>query len=83
MKFHGNLITEQGVKFGVIIVKPHVTKSRQASAEMQRFGQRAWGQLPIVLLGEDGSTFGRTDIVRFLKNVHPSQIPMREWKVAS
>lgn len=54
MKFHGNIITEQGVKFGVIIVKPHVTKSPTTAARMQELGQRAWGQLPIVLIGEDG-----------------------------
>jgi hypothetical protein len=34
---------------------------------------------PVVLMGErNGRTFGRQDIVRFLQNVHPNQLPWKE-----
>ena len=71
------LIREQGINFAVATVKDHVISDRHeadrvVSALSLRLGQ------PVVLLGANHyGTYGRRDIVRFLQNIHPSQMPWR------
>jgi hypothetical protein len=81
--FDGALIQEQGVKFGLLIVKPHVLHDPGAQNEMRDFGTRAWGRIPIVLMAQDGRgvpTYnGRSDIVRFLANIDMRRIPFKRW----
>jgi hypothetical protein len=71
------LVREQGINFAVAAVRDHVIHNRREadgviSALAVRLGQ------PVVLLGaQRHETYGRQDIVRFLRNVHPSQLPWR------
>ena len=44
MKFQGALVKEQGVTFGIIVVKPHVLNSPSEADSMRTFGVRAFGQ---------------------------------------
>jgi hypothetical protein len=83
VRFDGAVIKEQGVTFGVIIVKRSVLNSPTHRAEMQTFGQLAWGPMPIVLMAQDGRgtpTYqGRRDLVDFLANVDYRRIPWKHW----
>lgn len=83
MQFEGGVITEQGVTFGIIIVRPHVLSSPSAQDEMRKFGLRAFGPMPIILMAQDSRgtpTYqGRTDIVNFLANIFFEQIPWQRY----
>jgi len=83
MQFEGAKVTEQGVTFGIIIVKPHVLQNTAEQVNIRRFGASVFGSIPIVLMAQDGQgvpTYqGRPDIVRFLSNIHPGQIPWRTY----
>jgi hypothetical protein len=79
MTFDGAVIREQGVTFAIATVKRHVIRSSDRD-NVQRGLARFFPGMPIVLMAEDGSeTYGRHDIVQFLKRVHPSQIPWRRY----
>jgi hypothetical protein len=85
MQFQGAVIKEQGVTFGIIVVKPHVLNSRSESDEAQDFGVRAFGPMPIILMSQNSRGIpiysGRRDIVNFLSGVHPSRIPFRRYTI--
>jgi hypothetical protein len=84
MQFEGSVIKEQGITFGIVIVKPSVLRSDSSSEEMMGFGVRAFGSMPIVLAAQEHGRFryrGRQDIVKFLSNVHPSQIPWKKYTI--
>lgn len=83
MKFQGALVNEQGVTFGIIIVKPNVLNSPSEAASMRGFGVRAFGPVPIILMAQDSrgvpTYLGRRDIVKFLAKVPVQAIPWREY----
>lgn len=86
MKFQGALIKEQGVTFGIVIVKPHVLTQASAADEMRRFGVSAFGAIPIVLMAQNHRGIptyqGRKDIVNFLAGVPMHAIPWREYTLS-
>lgn len=77
------LIREQGISFAVALVKDSVLEfpSQRADAVTElslRLG------VPVVLLGERHyRTFGREDLVRWLRAYHPSQLPWRRMTLAA
>lgn len=83
MKFQGALIKEQGVTFGIVIVKPHVLSSPSEAETMRAFGIRAFGFVPIILMAQNSRGIptysGRRDIVKFLSKVPTQAIPWREY----
>lgn len=85
MQFEGALVTEQGITFGIVIVKAGVLQSPQSKASVQRFGKRAWGNVPVILMAQDPrglpTYHGRDDIVRFLVNIDMSRIPWKSWSL--
>lgn len=87
MNFEGALIREQGVTFGVLVVRQHVMNDPAARDQARAFGQRAWGPVPMVLMAQDARGrpvyHGRDDLVRFLANLFIRQIPWRRWSVAA
>jgi hypothetical protein len=87
MQFDGAKITEQGVTFGIVIVKPHVLNSSAEQAELCLFGVRAFGPIPIVLMAQDSrgvpTYLGRPDIVKFLANVLVEQIPWQRYMLSA
>ena len=86
MRFQGAVIKEQGVTFGIIIVKPYVLQSENEKAQMQSFGYGAFGRIPIILMAQDSrgvpTYYGRRDIVNFLSRVSIGRIPWKEYSVA-
>lgn len=86
MRFQGALIKEQGVTFGIVVVKPHVLQSEPEARTMRSFGNRVFGLIPIVLMAQNSRGIptysGRRDIVSFLSRISMSRIPWREYTVA-
>ena len=77
------LVREQGVNFAVAAVKDHVVENRQEADDLIAALTLRLGQ-PVVLLGAQRyRSYGRQDIVRFLRNVHPSQLPWRRIDLAA
>lgn len=83
MHFEGAVVKEQGVRFGIVIVKPHVLHSRDEQQNARLLGTRAFGPMPIVLMAQDGrgtpTYLGRPDIVRFLAGILLEQIPWQRY----
>lgn len=83
MRFQGALVKEQGVTFGIIVVKPHVLNSPSEADSMRTFGVRAFGPVPIILMTQNArgvpTYSGRRDIVNFLAKVPMQVIPWREY----
>lgn len=86
MKFQGALVKEQGVAFGLVVVKSHVLHNPMEADSVRRFGEQVFGAIPIVLMAQNSKgvpTYsGRRDIVKFLANVPVQVIPWREYTVA-
>lgn len=85
MQFEGAVIKEQGLIFGIVVVKEHVLNSDTETQEMMNFGSRAFGPMPVVLMAQNLRGIpkykGRKDIVNFLANVHPSRIPWKRYTI--
>lgn len=74
------LVREQGINFAVASVKDHVLNSPDQRDDVIQSLSLTLGQ-PVVLLGaQQHRLYGRQDIVRFLRNVHPSRLP---WKTVT
>ncbi|MBN2435896.1 MAG: hypothetical protein JXK07_11590 [Spirochaetes bacterium] len=86
MKIQGAVIKEQGVTFGIVVTKKHIVDSKTESEKAFRAFNGVFGNIPIVLMGQDSRGIpkyrGRRDIVNFLANVHISQIPWKEYTVS-
>ena len=83
MKFQGALVKEQGVTFGIVVVKPFVLNNPSEADSMRTFGTRIFGARPIVLMAQDTrgvpTYSGRRDIVNFLARIPVQAIPWREY----
>lgn len=85
MSFDGAVIKEQGVTFAIVVVKPHVLNTSSSCEETRQGFARYFPNMPIILMAQDSHGIpkyhGRTDIVKFLANVHPSRIPWKRYTV--
>ena len=83
MKFQGALVKEQGVTFGIVVVKPFVLNNPSEADSMRTIGTRIFGAIPIVLMAQDTrgvpTYSGRRDIVNFLARIPVQAIPWREY----
>ncbi len=82
MQIEGAIIKEQGQTFAIVVVKSHVLNSSDRDEVASSFS-RYFPGMPIILMAQDSrgtpTYYGRTDIVRFLKNVHLSRIPWKKY----
>ncbi len=87
MKFLGAKIREQNVTFGIMAVKPYILHDPVARENMQDFGVRVFGYVPIALVAKNArgipTYWGRQDIVRFLAKVPPQCIPWKKYTIAA
>lgn len=85
MTFQGAKIREQGVTFGILVVKPEVLRNNAKAQEMRQLGTRCFGFIPIILMAQDARGIptysGRRDIVTFLSRVPFQAIPWKEYSV--
>ena len=81
MKFQGALIKEQGITFGIAIVKSSILNSTNRDQIRLQFS-RLFGA-PTVLMAQDSwgtpKFYGRQDIVNFLAKVPIEFIPWSEF----
>lgn len=84
MQITGSVITEQGVTFSIIIVKPHVLNSKTESDNFRNAISTMFPS-PIILMAQDSRgvpTYqGRKDIVKFLANIDPRRIPWKTYTI--
>ena len=78
------LVKEQGVDFAVVAVKSHVLNNHVERDDMIRWCSLEFG-IPVVLMTQDSrgvpTYYGPPDIVRFLQNIFPEQLPWREFTI--
>lgn len=83
MNIDGAVITEQGVKFAIVIVKSHVLNNSMECDKARNAFQQYFARMPIILMAQDHNgrpTYqGRKDIVGFLANIDPSRIPWKRY----
>ena len=83
MKFQGAVVREQGVTFGIIVVKSYVLNNPRERENAIHFGTQAFGPMPIILMAQDSdgtpTYYGRKDIANFLSNTLIDQIPWKEF----
>lgn len=86
MKIQGAVIKEQGVTFAIVIVKMYVLNSQSQSKDAIRSFSFLFPGMPIILMAQDSrgvpKYLGCKDIVKFLVNLHISQIPWKEYTVS-
>jgi hypothetical protein len=84
MQVTGAVIREQGVKFAVVIVKPHVLANSTEAAEAVAGLTPAFG-VPVVLMAQDSrgrpTYFGRRDLSQFMSRVRVNAIPWRHYSI--
>ena len=83
MTFEGAVISEQGVTFGIAIVKESaVTDSNTANDLIPQF-QVLLGVVPVVLMAQDDrgtpQYYGRKEIVNFLANIDFRRLPWKRY----
>ena len=77
------LIKEQSVTFAVVSVRDSVINSPGQREDLIQAWEAHLG-VPAVLIGaQQHRTYGRQDIVRWLRNVHPSRLPWRRMTLAA
>lgn len=83
MRFEGAIIKEQGVTFGIMIVKNHVLDNPLKRDELVAQASQLFGGIPTVLMGRNYQGrpryYGRTDIVKFMAPVPLAAIPWKEY----
>lgn len=71
------LIREQGVNFAVAAVQDYVISNRHQADKVVSALSLRLGQLVVLIGSSRHGTYGRSDIVSFLQNIHPSRMPWR------
>lgn len=83
MQFEGAVVKEQGVTFGIAVVRPSVLQSSDRDEVKDTFAD--FFGVPTVLMAQDSRGrpryYGRRDIVNFLAKVPPQRIPWRRYTV--
>ncbi|MFC0183537.1 hypothetical protein SAMN04515674_11688 [Pseudarcicella hirudinis] len=83
MQFEGAVVKEQGVTFAIVVVKPYVLNSSMECDDARQGFRSIFPGMPIILMAQGSRgvpTYqGRTDIIKFLANVHPSRIPWKRY----
>lgn len=82
MQIEGAVISEQGQKFAIVIVKEYVLSSNQRDKTSMEFS-KYFPSMPIILMAQNSrgipTYYGRKDIVDFLANLSISQIPWKKY----
>ena len=86
MRFQGAVIKEQGVTFGVLIVKQHILNDPTRRDALVLEGSRLFGGIPSVLMAQDfngtPTYYGRSDISKFMASVPLEAVSWKEYTVS-
>lgn len=87
MTFDGAIIREQGITFGIMVVKAHVLNDASRRDAVVAQASAAFGGIPTVLMAQTSSGsaryYGRNDIVRFMANVPLAAVPWKRYRRAA
>lgn len=87
MTFDGAIITEQGVTFGILIVKPYVLTDPARRDRLVAQASRIFGGIPTVLMAQQqggrARYYGRPDIVRFMAKVPLRAVHWKRYRAAA
>lgn len=85
-KFQGAVISEQGQKFAIVVVKCHILQMQSQAREAILNFSGFFPGIPVVLMAQDSrgvpTYYGRPDIAKFLSRVPMSAIPWKEYTVS-
>jgi hypothetical protein len=83
MQFEGALISEQGVTFGIVVVKEHILNNQWEANRVAASFQPVFAGAPIVLMAQNSrgvpTYFGRRDLVNRLAQVPMQAIPWKRY----
>ena len=86
MTFEGAVIREQGVTFGIVVVKGSALNDPSRRDRLVAEASRVFGGIPTILMAQqaDGRTryYGRQDIVRFMSKVPLGSVPWKRYRSA-
>lgn len=87
MQLQGAFLKEQGVNFGILVVKSHVLNNHtEAQKTIHEASQRLFNGYPVILMAQDSrgtpSYYGRRDIAKFLANVPLGNIPFKRYTIS-
>ncbi len=86
MQFQGAVIQEQGVTFGILIVKQHILNDPTRRDALVSEGSRLFGGIPTVLMAQDfqgtPTYYGRSDIAEFMASVPLEAVRWKEYTVS-
>jgi hypothetical protein len=84
MKGHVALVREQGVNFAVVAVKRSLLQGTTSQKDQVVRAFSIEFGVPAVLMAQDSrgvpTYYGRPDLVRWLANILPEQLPWREFR---
>lgn len=86
MTVDGAVVREQGVTFGIIVVKPHALNDVANRDDLVRQASAAFGGIPTILMAKTGRSvryYGRPDLVRFMKNVPLEAVPWKRYRLVT
>jgi hypothetical protein len=83
MTFEGAIVKEQGVTFGIVIVKDSAVRDHSTANDLIAVYQPVLGVAPVVLIAQNSGGvpryYGRKDIVAFLANIDFHRILWRKY----
>jgi hypothetical protein len=85
MEFEGAVIKEQGITFGVVVVKPNVLSNSGEADRLIACFEPILGVRPVVLMAQDRtgtpSFYGRHDVATFMAKVPVAGVRWRRFTV--
>jgi len=83
LTFEGSIVKEQGVTFGIVIVKESALRNHATANDLIPTFERVLGVAPVVLMAQNGrgvpTYYGRKDIVAFLAKIDFRRIPWKKY----
>ena len=86
MTFDGAVIREQGVIFGIIVVKPYVLDDVSQRDRVVAEASRLFGGIPTVLMAQQHRRvrcYGRPDLARFMTSVPLAAVPWKQYHLST
>ncbi len=87
VRFEGAVIREQGVTFGIVVVKGSALNDPTRRDRLATQASRVFGGLPTILMAQqvDGRAryYGRSDLVRFMSKVPLQAVPWKQYRTAA
>lgn len=85
MRFEGTVIEEDGLEFGILVVQESTIRVPSQATEMQNFGVRVFGDIPVVLMARTSQGapvfHGPQELVDFVTKKEPSSLSLTWFDV--